>query len=89
MTTQHNLNTSWVGHENDCSKPTTPHHINSPAASMSLRTTFIDHNKYSVISNNNKGHNNKHNNNNNKNENNINKKIISFRSLRLTFIDHN
>ena len=36
------------------------------------------------------GHNNKYNDNNNdNNNNNINNKIISFRSLRLTFIDHN
>ena len=43
--------------------------------SMSLRTTFIViTTKYSVI---------RHNNNNIKN------KIISFRSLKLTFIDHN
>ena len=35
------------------------------------------------------GHNNKYNDNNNdNNNNNINNKIISFRSLRLTFIDH-
>ena len=49
--------------------------------------------KYNVISNNKQGHNknNKNNKNiddNNNNNNNINNKIISFRSLRLIFIDN-
>ena len=41
---------------------TPPHHRNSTAASVSLRTTFIA--DYSVISNNKKGHNNNDKNNN-------------------------
>ena len=67
---------SWVGHENKCKNPTTPlhHHTNSTAPEQhSLLTT-----KYSGISNNKQGYNNNNNN-----------KIISFRSLRLTFIESN
>ena len=47
--------------------------------------------KYNVISNNKQGRNNNNNINNDNNNNNINNdnKIISFRSLRLTFIGHN
>ena len=46
--------------------------------------------KYSGISNNKQGHNKNNNkNNNNDNNNNINNKILSFRNLRLAFIDHN
>ena len=48
--------------------------------------SFRTETKYDMISNNKQGYNN---NNNNKNNNNIiNYKIISFRSLRLKFIDH-
>ena len=28
MTTQHNFNTSWVGHKNDCANPTPPPLLN-------------------------------------------------------------
>ena len=53
--------------------------INKQVAYDSERETT----KYSVTSNNKQGHNN------NNNNNNINNKIISFRILRLTLIDHN
>ena len=88
VTTQHNHNTtqpqhcSWVVHENDCANPPPPppppHHTNSTWASGASELHSLMTTKYSVISNNKQGHNN----------NNINNKIISFRSLRLTFIDH-
>ena len=89
-TTQHNLNTV-VGLDMKMTLQTPPHHPTTTETQQqplwaseqySLMAT-----KYSVISNLKQGHNN--NNDNNNNNNNINNKIISFRSLRLTFIDHN
>ena len=56
--TQHNVtqpqHSGWVGHENDFGK-TRPshHHRNSTAASVSLRTTFIDYNNNNNNFNNN------------------------------------
>ena len=70
-------------------KPHPPTHRNSTKASASLITHSLMTTIYSVISNNKQGHNNNNNiNNNRNNNNNINNKIISFRSLRLTFIDN-
>ena len=45
--------------------------------------------KENYNNNNNNNNNNNDNNNNNYNNNNISNKIISFRNLKLTFIDHN
>ena len=82
--TQHSC---WVGHENDYANPTTPPHPPTTETQQRPLTASEQHslitNKYSVISNNKQGHNN------NNKDNNINNKIISFRSLRLTFIDSN
>ena len=84
--------TQWVGwtRKRLC-KPHPPPHPTTQTQQQplwaseqhSLMTT-----KYSVINNNKQDHHHHHHNNNNDN-NNINNKIISFRSLRLTFIDHN
>ena len=45
---QHNVtqpqHSCWVWHEKDFANPTTPPHTNSTAASVNLRTTFIDYN---------------------------------------------
>ena len=64
---------------------TPPHHTNSTCAPRASEKHSLMTTKYSVMNNNKQGHNN----NNNNDSNNINNKIISFRSLRLTFIDSN
>ena len=88
-TTQRNTTSTlnWVGHKMTMQTP--PHHPPTTETQQQPLWASEQHSllttKYSVISNNKQGHNN----NNNNNNNNINNKIISFRSLRLTFIDHN
>ena len=93
---QHNVtqpqHKCWVGHENDFANPTTPPTPQKLNSSLCEPQNNMMTTKYSVISDKKQGHNNNNSNNNNNNNNNnnsINNKIISFRNLRLTFIDDN
>ena len=91
---QHNVtqpqHSGWGGHENDFANPTHPTETQQQPLWASEQHSLLT-TKYSMISNNKQDHNNNINNNNiyNNNNNNINNKIINFRNLRLSFIDHN